>query len=138
MKVTGSNPLKGPASTKRKSGASGDGFAPSSSAPSARAGASGGVSGTNAVASVEALLALQGAGDERPARERMTERAMSLLDVLDDLKIALLEGGLPRHKLAALTELLRTRRESVEDPGLEAALDEVETRAAVELAKYDA
>lgn len=92
----------------------------------------------SAVGSVDALMALQAGGEPLEARRRMTERALSMLDVLDDLKIALLEGGLPRSKLTALMELLRSRRESVADPKLEAALDEVETRAAVELAKYDA
>ena len=54
----------------------------------------------------------------------------------DELKIALLEGGLPRAKLVALMDLLQTRRDQTHDARLEAALDEVETRAAVELAKF--
>ena len=57
-------------------------------------------------------------------------------DVPDELKIGLLEGGLPRAKLVALMDLLQTRRDQTHDAKLEAALDEVETRAAVELAKF--
>lgn len=140
MKITGpggTQGASGPRRANRTQGSSGA-FAPSapSSAP-----APSGVSGAGPVASVgsvEALLALQGDHDEAGARQRATERAFSLLDVLDDLKIALLEGGVPRSKLVRLMDVLKARRESVSDPRLEAMLDEVETRAAVELAKYDA
>jgi hypothetical protein len=87
---------------------------------------------------VDALLALQGAGDFREAKKQATERAFSLLDVLDDLKIALLEGTLPRQTLLRLMETLKSQRDTTDDPRLEAMLDEVEVRAAVELAKHDA
>jgi len=140
MKITGPGGTQGasaPKRTNRTQGGSGS-FAPASpaSAPS-----SSGLAGTGpvaAVGSVEALLALQGDHDEAAARQQATTRAFTLLDVLDDLKIALLEGGVPRAKLVRLMDVLKARRESVSDPRLEAMLDEVETRAAVELAKYDA
>ncbi|SDM71452.1 Class II flagellar assembly regulator [Maricaulis salignorans] len=88
------------------------------------------------VSSVDAILALQSVGDFNEARKQATGRAMELLDVLDELKLALLEGGLPKAKLVALMSLLQTRRDDTNDAGLEAALDEVEIRAAVELAKF--
>ena len=74
--------------------------------------------------------------DFTQARRQATERAFDLLDVLDELKLGLLEGGLPRTKLVALMTLLQSRRHQTHDARLEAALDEVETRAAVELAKF--
>ena len=91
------------------------------------------MSGVN---SVDAILALQSVGDFTEARKQATGRAMDLLDVLDQLKLALLEGGLPKAKLVTLMNLLQTRRDDTNDAGLEAALDEVEIRAAVELAKF--
>ncbi len=91
------------------------------------------MSGVN---SVDAILALQSVGDFTEARKQATGRAMNLLDVLDELKLSLLEGGLPKAKLVALMDLLQTRRDDTNDAGLEAALDEVEIRAAVELAKF--
>ncbi|MFN3834571.1 MAG: flagellar assembly protein FliX [Glycocaulis sp.] len=140
MRITGPGGPQGPSAPRRASGPNaGKGeFAPSRSGA---APAAAGVTGTGpvaAVGSVEALLALQGGTDEAGARQRATERAFTLLDVLDDLKIALLEGGIPRAKLVRLMDTLKSRREQVSDPKLEAMLDEVETRAAVELAKYDA
>ena len=139
MKVTGPRNVPGtPGARKKASSPSSDqAFSAGPSTGAAAAGASAPLSGTSAVNSVDALLA-QGAGDFREAKKRATERALDLLDVLDDLKIALLEGGIPRDKLARLMDTLRTRRDATDDPDLEAALDEVELRAAVELAKYDA
>ncbi|BDX00198.1 hypothetical protein MACH15_19500 [Maricaulis maris] len=93
-------------------------------------------SAVSSVQSVDAILALQGVEDFTHARKRATDRAFDVLDMLDEFKIALLEGGLPRAKLVALMDLLQTRRDATNDARLEAALDEVETRAAVELAKF--
>lgn len=139
MKVNGPRNLSG-ASGTRKSGKSpaGSGFTPGGASSAQGPSASGGLSGAGAIGSVDALLALQGAGDFREAKKQATERAFSLLDVLDDLKIALLDGTLPRQTLVRLMETLKSRRETTDDPRLEAMLDEVEVRAAVELAKHDA
>jgi len=135
MKVTGPNSASSVSSAKRRSGTSGEGF--SVETPS---GGSAGVAKTgsaSAVTSVDAILALQSVGDFTGAKKKATMRAFSLLDVLDDLKLSLLDGGIPRAKLVALMDLLQTRRESTHDHRLEAILDEVETRAAVELAKLE-
>ena len=140
MKITGPGGTQGtsaPRRTARTQGGAGS-FAPASPASAPAASGVSGAGPVAAVGSVEALLALQGDHDEAGARQRATARAFSLLDMLDDLKIALLEGGVPRAKLVRLMDLLKARRDSVSDPRLEAMLDEVETRAAVELAKYDA
>ena len=137
MKITGPRPTEQTSSTRRKSGSGQGGDSFSIDTPqSARAAVATG--GASAVGSVDALLALQSVGDYREAKKRATERAMSLLDVLDDLKLALLEGGVPRQRLVALMDILKSRRDETQDPRLEAMLDEVEVRAAVELAKYDA
>jgi len=140
MKVTGPGSLNPASQTKRKGPACGAGGAFSPEAPAARAGAASAasVSGAGGVNSVDALLALQDVGDLSEARRQASQRAHSLLDVLEDLRIALLEGGLPPGKLNALMKLLQSRREATGDPELERALDDIETRAAVELAKHQA
>ena len=138
MKIQGPSSTSSASATKRKtsSGASGSGFQVESGSQSNAAARTGGASAASSVQSVDAILALQGVEDATQAKKKATERAMSLLDVLDELKIGLLEGGLPRAKLVALMDLLQTRRDQTHDAKLEAALDEVETRAAVELAKF--
>jgi Class II flagellar assembly regulator len=135
MKVTGPNSASALSSSKRRSGAGGEGF--SVETPSGGSTGVAATSGASALTSVDAILALQSVGDFTEAKKQATERAFTMLDVLDDLKLSLLEGGIPRAKLVALMDLLQTRRESTNDNRLEAMLDEVETRAAVELAKLE-
>lgn len=136
MKVNSSRPLQGTAGAKRKSGAdAAQGFTPEAMSQSTSAAASAPMSATSAIGSVDALLALQGAGDALSGRQQATDRAFSLLDILDDLKLALLDGVLPRDTIERLVDTLKSRRDATNDPRLEAALDEVEIRAAVELAK---
>lgn len=136
MKVNSSRPVQGASSAKRKDAtSSASGFAPESAASSGGAVSTTALSSASAIGSVDALLALQGTGDSLSAKRQATERAFSLLDILDDLKLALLDGVLPRETLVKLMETLQSRRDATHDPRLEAALDEVEIRAAVELAK---
>jgi hypothetical protein len=54
---------------------------------------------------------------------------------LEELRIGLLLGHIPRDRLADLSRMVRDRREDAEDPQLAALLDEIELRAEVELAK---
>ena len=139
MKVNSSRPLQGASSAKRKdSASSASAFAPEGAASSGGPVSTTALSSASAIGSVDALLALQGAGDALSGKRQATERAFSLLDILDDLKLALLDGVLPRETLVKLMETLQSRRDATHDPRLEAALDEVEIRAAVELAKLGA
>ena len=101
------------------------------SAPSAR------LSGPTGVSSLDALLALQQMDGPLERRRRAVRRATRILDVLDDVKVALLDGDLDAGPLTKLVEALREERARTEDPGLEGVLDEIETRAAVELAKRE-
>lgn len=57
--------------------------------------------------------------------------------MLDDVKLSLLDGGNPMVALERLRGAVREQREGTEDPRLEGVLDEIETRAAVELAKQE-
>ncbi len=95
------------------------------------------LSGTAPLASVSALLALQGAEDATQGRSRGLNRGRSLLDRLDEIRLGLLTEGIPRHTLRALAaELRRTRGEGT-DPKLDDVIAEIELRALVELAKFD-
>jgi hypothetical protein len=105
--------------------------APSGPAPTVRAG---GVSG---VASVDALLALQEMGGPLERRRKAMNRAGRILDVLDEVKIALIDGEVSTGALDRLVRAIRSEREGTDDPRLEGVLNEIETRAAVELAKLE-
>ncbi len=96
--------------------------------------AAGGVAG---VSSLGALLALQEVGGPLERRRRAVGRAGKILEALEDLKLDLLEGRLSPHALETLTRSVREQRSLTDDPRLEGVLDEIETRAAVELAKLE-
>jgi hypothetical protein len=138
MKVTGTGgmaPASGPKAARGGAGeggfrvAGGSGPAPASPATS--------VGGVASVMGVEALLALQDVESPTERRRRSVRRASRLLDELDDIKIALLGGDLNQVQLERLGRTIREQRAATEDPKLEALLDEIETRAAVELAKLE-
>jgi hypothetical protein len=95
-----------------------------------------GVSQPAPVAAVDALLTLQGVSEAGEGRKRAVKRADRMLDLLDDIRIGLLEGLIPRGKLESLLHVVQLRRDDVGDPRLSGVLDEVELRARVELAKY--
>lgn len=92
---------------------------------------------TAPMGSVDSLLALQ---EVNPDEERgaLHRHAEDLLDELDELRHGLLAGALSRHQLTRLKSLVNARRANVTDPRLGEILDEIELRAAVELAKYEA
>lgn len=93
--------------------------------------------GMTGVASLDALLALQEADGPLQRRRRAVGRAGRILDVLDDLRIAVLDGEVSGGNLDRLMRAVRDQRENTEDAGLEGLLNEIETRAAVELAKLE-
>jgi hypothetical protein len=87
------------------------------------------------VITLSALLALQGVDDPLLRRRRMVGRAGRILDLLDELKLALIDGEASPAVLDQLLVAVREERAATEDPRLDAVLDQIETRAAVELAK---
>jgi hypothetical protein len=86
---------------------------------------------------VDALIALQEIDGPLGRRRRAIGRAGRLLDELEGLKLALLEGGIDEAGLRRLSAVTREQREATSDPRLEAVLDQIEARAAVELAKRE-
>lgn len=137
MKVTGTGGLSQTSGAKPAARAGGGGFQLSSVATPAAPAAVSGASGVSSVMGVEALLALQDVESPTERKRRSVRRAGLLLDQLDDIKVALLGGELSQSQLDGLARAVREQRSTTEDPHLEAVLDEIETRAAVELAKLE-
>jgi hypothetical protein len=91
-----------------------------------------------AMNSLAAILTVQETDESlgRRARSRAKQRGESILDQLEEIRIGLLLGAIPMAKLEGLAQLVRAKREQFQDPQLQAILDEIELRAAVELAKF--
>jgi hypothetical protein len=91
-----------------------------------------------AVTTVDNLFMLQEIASDLPERRKAAvQRGTSMLDRLDDIRIALLTGSLPRGQLENLRRMAQDRGDILNDPQLQSVLDEIELRVAVELAKLD-
>ena len=90
---------------------------------------------TRAPAPSDGLLALQEVPDAVARNARGRRRGEDLLDRLDELRLALLTGRLSPGRIHALSAMVAAQKEQVTDPGLSQILEEIELRAAVELAK---
>lgn len=135
MKVTGpSGPSQAPGPRAARAGG---GFSVPSTPSAAGASATTSASAPSAVTDVSALMALQGVEDVTERRRRAIRRGSGLLDRLEELKLALLMGEAGDAALDRLTRTLREERPADEDAGLNSLLDQIDLRAAVELAKAD-
>jgi hypothetical protein len=90
------------------------------------------------VAAVENLFMLQEVAEDLPGRRKAAvKRGSDMLDRLDDIRVALLTGSLPRTQLENLRRMAQDRGDILNDPQLQTVLDDIELRVAVELAKLD-
>ena len=137
MKVSGprsGDPIAGAGGVRRPAA---DGFAPAGAEETRDACAPSRAAAPAALASLDALMALQAAPEPLERRRRAVRRAGGLLDVLDEVKLALLDGRDSSPALERLRRVVSEARDQVDDPGLGDLLDHIETRAAVELARQE-
>jgi hypothetical protein len=137
MKVTGPGGVSQSGSARPDRALGGEGFRIVSPQGPGAATTAASVSAARGVMGVDALIALQEVGSPLERRRRSVSRAGRLLDALDDIKVSLLGGELTTHDLDRLSRAIREERSATDDPKLEGLLDEIETRAAVELAKLE-
>ena len=138
MQILGAAPPLA-AGTPREAGRpapAGTGFSVPPEAPTTTP-ALGGTPATVPLASLQALVALQALPDATERRRRSLRRGGALLDRLDEIRLALLDGALPAETLPGLSAELAAAREGTDDPRLDGLLQEIEVRAEVELAKLE-
>lgn len=138
MKITGFGTISNTSSTNKRRGVTGTGaFADLLSA--AEAGLDG-ISQTHDVAATSALnnlLALQEISEEDIHRKKLVQQGNNMLDTLEQLRRQLLVGSLPPQVLLDISRQISLQKQAVSDPRLGAIIDEIELRAAVELAKIE-
>lgn len=132
MKIEGGRPVGSTSSAKSAGKAAAPGFTVASDGPSKTAA----TAPSGAVTALDAILALQ--TDEPPAqrRARQAKRGRQALDALEKLERGLVMGRAP-GALKAELESLQHGRETTGEAGLDAVLDEIDIRVAVELAKLE-
>ena len=135
MKVNGPS---GPTATGgQRSVRSAAGFSVPQGSGAASASAAQAAAAPSSLTNVSALMALQGVETATERRRRAIRRGGTLLDRLDELKIAMLSGEAGEGALESLGRTLREERPDDDDAGLSGLLEQIDLRAAVELAKAE-
>jgi hypothetical protein len=135
MKISGPNSSSAAGGARSSRPVGGEGFAPTMTDAAVSADEARRLESLDGVITMSALLALQGVEDPTQRRRRAVGRAGRILDMLEELKLAMFDGEASSTMLDRLMGAVREQRAATEDPHLEAVLDQIETRAAVELAK---
>jgi len=132
MRIHGTNGTalaSAPASARRSAGGT---FTVSEQEPQRNSAAAGSL---RAISTVDALIALQGVENPTERKKRAVARGRNALDVLDKLKLSLLDGSVDRPTLARLQVAAEGLTDETGDPGLDMVMGEIDLRVAVELAK---
>lgn len=140
MKVTDYSPVSKVSSASRKKGVSstsGDFLGLLSTSEATDVTAPAPMSDVIPAASMNALLSLQEMPDDEIIRRKALQESEGTLEALETLRIGLLTGSIPEHLLRKLTDVVAMQRQRVHDPRLMSLIDDIELRAAVELAKLE-
>jgi hypothetical protein len=89
---------------------------------------------TASLSGLDPLYALQEVSGEEERKKQMRQ-GKRMLELLEEIRDGLLAGSMPESRLLELEKLVHTQRAATVDPRLLNLLSEIETRAAVELAK---
>ncbi|HJO74605.1 MAG TPA: flagellar assembly protein FliX [Rhodospirillales bacterium] len=140
MKISKVGSAKKSASTKKtKSTAKTGEFADQVRGAAAASGVEGphGVEGAGPVGAVDSIIAVQEVPNATDGRSKgvLIQYGDDLLNRLDDLRLAILDGVLSKDMLTELAHNLRQKRQNSDDPRLNDVIDEIELRAEVEIAK---
>jgi hypothetical protein len=110
----------------------GSGFSVSNDNTAGKAAAAQAAGGINGI---DALLALQGVEDAVERRRRFAKRGAKALDMLDTLKVQIIEGRIDMASLTRLEGVLNDLAERSGEDRLDGVLDAISLRVAVEIAK---
>ena len=133
MRIT-STAINGSSQPRRKSGARASDSNFSIGEPANDRGAMP-LAGPAPLSNVGALLAVQQAESGLANNQGAVARGTRMLDLLDDLKVGILEGKVPGHKLDQLARAVKDATEESTDRRLTEILKQIDLRARVELAK---
>lgn len=89
------------------------------------------------VANLSGIIAMQEVGDAEFAKKKLLKRGENLLSSLEDLRRNILVGRVPLSDLRDISQKLTENKEDFADPALKSIIDEIEIRAAVEVAKLE-
>lgn len=137
MKVTKTGPVKSTGSAQKAKKSNDDGAFADALRDASGAGDVDSPVATSSVGPVESILAAQQSADPTEHRSRglLLSHGNDLLDRLDQLRMAILNGVVPKERLQDIAKRLRERKISSDDPKLNEIIEEIELRVEVEIAK---
>jgi hypothetical protein len=94
------------------------------------------VSNVGATVGIDSMLAIQGVSSERLNKKQQITQANLVLDSLEELRMALLSDEIPHYLLTNIEKQMNSLKHSVNNPELREVIEDIELRAAVELAKF--
>ncbi len=95
------------------------------------------VSDVAPIASVESMLAIQEVSDDELTRRKAVREGFDALEALEEWRHALLMGSLSESQIRHIHQTVHAQKSRCTDPELQAVLDDIELRTAVELAKLE-
>jgi hypothetical protein len=138
MKIDNVGAGRGAAASRksRKTAASGGSFSDTlkETAESLETGTVGGVGGVSQIGGIISVQEVPDSTEER-SRGLLMTHGEDLLSRLDELRLGLLMGAIPKDDLADLAHRMRQKKQQIDDPRLTEIIDEIELRAEVEIAK---
>jgi hypothetical protein len=93
------------------------------------------VNSVQSVGGIDSILAAQQVGDEEIERTRAMKHGKDMLDEMDKLRTSIVLGRVSSDSLRRISENIKKQKNFVPDPKLQNILEDIEIRAAVELAK---
>jgi Class II flagellar assembly regulator len=135
MRVSGSGRVGTPqkAQGKKNTSKAGAKFSVPDSAPEISTVSN--VASASPIASIDAIVALQGVDDSITGNKQAVQKGADLIERLEEIRHGLLIGSISVDRLQRLKEQLGSMEVSATDPKLAEIVQEIEVRAAVELAK---
>ena len=95
------------------------------------------VAANNRISSVDAVVALQEITGDDTDEKGAKNRANFILDKLEDIRMGLLMGQIPKSNLEDLSKILIVARKNSIDSNLLEIIEDIELRAKIELAKLE-
>ncbi len=118
----------------RSKGASGSSFSAHLQGPEEAQG----ISGVSPLGNIDSLLSLQAMGSATDHRSKARQHGEDVLNSLEGILHDMLVGSLPISRLQNLADMMQKQRELGNlSPKMAEIIDEIETRALIELAKYE-
>lgn len=93
------------------------------------------VAAPSGVGNIDVIVALQSVPGPDDERRQAVESGVQILDLLDQLKVGLLSGGVSSGDLKTLKRVIEQQQKLENDPELADVLKQIDLRARVELAK---